>query len=742
MGHGRKVSSPFLNLHVIQVICTDIGCSRRMTTLDQLLPQYLPVYTALYQLLTREFPSATGLEAVVPEEGPRKVMGNLVRSIFRTAVEIKFQAQEVQSLTRNVTAKLQNSLMCLQWRTKQLLGVVDCSSIYKALRQEAQGDEALDREPNHPPHTPHEKRIVIIGTLNHIILTLHQLRLSDDKHVITLPTSYLHISTSTDDPEAPSFHQEEKQILSYLADLKSSAEFLKRYLKPHLDVIDPKYLLPFFLEMGAYTRGTMLTQADKLLSGWVVWREICLTIGGWESMESRVNTRGQNFISNALLGMHPAESLSRTSSTSTTQSTNTITDSTAKGKGPATASERPGCFKHKFSFTLISIPPAEELAPKGSPPKDSLNTFDLRPQLTQQASQRLLGNDNSNSPPKNSEFSLATPINGLNHLAGPPQKIWPAAALAVQSKGIVTRTQEHTLIYMPKTDGPPKTLLDENFSLEDVLRFYAAAMEEQKMMPFSVPGSSVGRAYWQMKQMDDDKKKNEELIDALLSTSTESAPISPTTKGTGTDKMAVPQRTSSTERRKRMVGEIVKKLSRFTFSKSDSTAGPATPTKNSKNSNVSPQTSPKSKDPQTTPTEISSEGANPSKDLPAYTPPSFSHLDSEQISSITTCFNLRKDFRATLRLLSEMKTEVKCLFDGEVFVRGYLNTLDLGMQMRPELHIPREFLDREYAWRKLPQDITGGAAGGTVGGTVGGIVGGTVGGTVSAAKGKQRMELE
>jgi len=669
----------------------------RVTTSDHLMPQYLSIYTTLSQLLTREFPSATALEEIIPEEEARKDMVDLVRSIFRSAIEIKFQANTVFSLTRTMTSKLQNCLMSLQWQTKQLLGVVDCSPVYKGLRREVEEDEKSEGEQTHLTHTTREKRIVIIGTLTHIILTLRQLRLPDDKHIATLPTSYLDISTHTEDSETPSFRQEDRQILAYLTDLKSSAEFLKKYLKLHPDLIQPKFLLPFFLEMGAYTRGTILTQADKLLSGWVVWREICLTVGGWNAMQNRVNTRDPSVFNYALLGTHPEEKLSRANSTNTIQSTDTsiIGSSTAKGKGPATASGRPGSFKHKFSFALISIPPAEELAPKGSLPKDSWPTFDPIPQLTHQSSQRLLGKENV-------EYSLPSPIKGFNHLAGPPQKIWPAAALAVQSKGIVTRTPEQTLIYMPKTDGPPKILLDENFALEDVLRFYAAAMEEQKIMPFSVPGSSVARAYSQMKKLDEDRKKNEELVDALLSNPVEATPTSPVKEEPGRANPTIPQRTSSTERRKKIIGEMVKKLSRLAFGKSDSTAAaPTTPTKNSEYPSTLVQTSPN---------EISPQGGNPLSDLPTYTPSSLPSLDEEQISSITACFNLRKDFRATLRLLSEMKTEAKCLFDGEKFIREYLDALEMGTFMGPQLQIPKEFLDREYAWRKLPKGATCGGA--------------------------------
>ncbi|KAF8427604.1 hypothetical protein BGX38DRAFT_1278692 [Terfezia claveryi] len=693
----------------------------QLTASDHLLPQYLPSYNSLSQLLTREFPSATALEESIPGEGSRKVMGNLVKTIFKTAVEISFQANEASLLTRHLTSKLQNCLMSLQWQTKQFLGVMD-NPIYKSLRQEAEEDEKPEQERNHPFHTTHEKRIVIIGTLSHIILTLRQLRLSEGKHIITLPTSYLHIPANT---KTRTFHQEEKQILAYLTDLKSSTNFLKSYLKLHLDIVDPKYLLPFFLEMGAYTRGTMLTQADKLLSGWVVWREMCLTVGGWEAMEMRVNARDHNIDNYALFGMRPGEDLSRANSivsTSTTQSTCDIDTSTAKGKGPAEASESPKSFKHKFSFPLIPIPPAEELAPKGSLPKDSLPICDPIPQLTHQATQRLLGNENSNYSPTNTEFSLATPIMGLNHLAGPPQRIWPAAALAVQSKGVVTLSNQQTVVYTPKVDWPPKVLLDENFSLEDVLRFYAAAMEEQNLTPFSVPGSSVARAYWKLKQLDEDRKLNEELFDACLSATAEPTRLSPR----GTAKF---QWTLLMKRSKRMICGMKKMLSQF-FGKSNSTeASSATPIKSCKNPTSNSCTSTSS---DTAATKTSSEGAIPLPYYtpPSYTPPSLSLLNSEQISSITTCFNLRKDYRDTLRLLSEMKTEAKCLFDGERYTREYLNAIHMGMPLGPELVVPKEFLDRECAWRKLAKD--------TIGGTINGIAEGAA----DAGKGKKRMELD
>ncbi|KAF8419181.1 hypothetical protein EV426DRAFT_702041 [Tirmania nivea] len=684
----------------------------QLTTLDHLLPQYLPIYNTLAQLLTREFPSATALEEIIPEDASRKAMANLVRTIFRTAVEIKFQAKELSLLTRNFASRMQNNLMSLQWHTKELLGVMECGPIYKGLRQEAEADEQAEGEQNHPPHTTHDKRIIIIGTLTHIILALRQLRLPDDKHIITLPTSYLHISTNSEDIETSTFHQEEKQILSYLTDFTLSVAFFQRYLTPNLEIIDPKFLLPFFLEIGAYTRGTMLTHADKLLSGWVVWREICLTVGGWESLEGRVSMRDQNIVNYALLGMRPGENLSRANSdvsTSTILNTINTTSSTKKGKGPAESSGRPGSFKHKFSFKLIPIPPANELAPKCSlPTKDSLPTFDPIPQLTQ-ASQRLLEGDNT-GPQRNTEFSLPTQISGLEHLAGPPQKIWPAAALAVQSRGMVLQSQEENLVYMRKTDGPAKTLLDENFSLEDVLRFYAAAMEEQKMKPFSVPGSSVARVYWQMKQMDKDRKKNEELIDALLSPSEPSSPIK---KFFGTDKSAKPQRTS-TERRKSMISKMMKRLGRFALGRSDSTAASA---KNSKN-------------PTKTTTKSSTEGADPSHGLPAFNPPSFLHLDEEQTNSITTCFDLRRDFRATLRLLSEMKTVVKCLFDGEEFMRVYYDASDMGMELEPEFRIPKTFLDRECAWRKVPSVTSVETTNDTAADAVG------------SGKEKKRMELD
>ncbi|RPB27783.1 hypothetical protein L211DRAFT_833768 [Terfezia boudieri ATCC MYA-4762] len=169
-------------------------------------------------------------------------------------------------------------------------------------------------------------------------------------------------------------------------------------------------------------------------------------------------------------------------------------------------------------------------------------------------------------------------------------------------------------------------------------------------------------------------------------------------------------------------------LSQFTFGKSNSTeASSATPTKNCKNPTQTSGTSTSSETAAKT-----SEGAIPLPYYtpPSYTPPSLSLLNSEQISSITTCFNLRKDFRDTLRLLSEMKTEVKCLFDGERYTRDYLNAIHMGMPLGPEFAVPKEFLDRECAWRKVPKD--------TIGGTTNGIARGAA----DAGNGKKRMELD
>jgi len=675
---------------IFQVFSTDTRFHRK-TTLEHMLPQYLPVYIKLTQVLTREFPTPTAILEIIPDEDAGLAMAHLVRTIFRTALKIRFQAKQLSSLTRHLTSKLQNCLMSLQWHTKQLLGVLDCTPFYRALRQEAEGAKKPEGEQRYTPHAARDKRIVIIGTLSHIILTLRQLRLSDDKHITTLPTSYLDISVNTEESESPTFHQEEKQILACLTDFNSSVEFLNKYLKTNADTIDPKFLLPFFLEMGAYTRGTMLTQADKLLSGWVVWREICLTVGGWESMQARVNTQDQNMINYALLGMHPGDDISRANSilsASTNESSSNIESTVAKGKGPVRASEPSESFKHKFSFTPTSTPPTEELAPKGSHPKGSVPPFDPIPQLSHQASQRL-----------GTEFSLATAINGLKHLAGPPQKIWPSAALAVQSKGVVSRIEDQTLVYIPDSDDPPKARLDENFSLEEVLRFYAAAMETQKMMPFSVPGSSVARTYWQMKELDEDRKRNEELIDAILA---EPAPLK---NKRGSDKT---QQASSMERKQSVMVHMIQRLSRFTFGKSASTESvSATPTKSSTNPNTLAEASRISNTSQTT-TKTSPESANP---VPAYSPPSLAHLDSEQISSITNCFNLRTDFRDTLRRLSEMKTAVKCLYDGENFMREYPGAA---------LACPMPVLDREWAWRKIPKDTSSGTANGKTGGRAGG----------------------
>lgn len=681
-----------ISLYTFQVVCTDTSF-HRMTALDHLLPQYLPVYNSLVQVLTREFPTATTILEIIPGEGAGLAMAHLVRTIFRTALQIKFQAKELCSLTHHLSSTLQNCVMSLQWHTKQLLGVVDCNPLYKGLRQEAEAGGGPEGGPGCSPHTALDKRIIVIGTLSDIILTLRQLRLSDDKHIITLPTSYLDIPINTDKTECSASYQEERQILAYLTSFKSSVEFLNKYLKINLDIIDPKFLLPFCLEMGMYTRGTILTQADKLLSGWVVWREICLTVGEWESMESPLNTRDQNVINKTIVGMRPGDDISKASSVMSACTTNS---SIAKGKGPASASEHSsGSFKDKFSFTLISIPPAEELAPKSSLPKDSLPHWNPIAQLTHKVSQRLRGNINSHSPPKGRELSLPTPINELNYLAGPPQKIWPAAALAVQSKGIVSHIGGRTL-YIPMAGEPPKVLLDENFTLEDVLRFYAAAMEEEKITPFSIPGSSVARAYWQITQLDEDRKRNADLIDALLA---EPALPSPLKKKRGTDKLTMPQRASSMERKKIMIGHMMKRLSRFTFGKFDSTDSfYATHTKDSNNPNAS------------------SEGANC---IPIYTPPPPGHLDSEQISSITTCFNLRREFRDTLRLLSEMKTEVKCLFDSEKFIKQYHDAYNMDMPMRRELLAPIGLLDREWAWRKIPKNKSGGPINDTAGGVAG-----------------------
>jgi len=145
-----------------------------------------------------------------------------------------------------------------------------------------------------------------------------------------------------------------------------------------------------------------------------------------------------------------------------------------------------------------------------------------------------------------------------------------------------------------------------------------------------------------------------------------------------------------------MISDMIKRLSRFIFGKSGSSESfSATPPKNSKNPNAS------------------SEGANP---VPIYTPPSHAHLDSELISIITTCFNLWRDLRDTLRLPPEMKTEGKCLFDGEKFIREYHYAYNTGMLMRRELLAPVALLDREWAWRKIPKYTSGGTANGTVGG--------------------------
>lgn len=589
-----------------------------MTILDQVPRQYLPIYHSIWELLLLELPTVSALESLIHDVPTRFKILEMLKCAQTVGGRIQSYANSGFQLTKTLSGGIRNCMLSLQHQSERELGVNLRSLCFDEAIQEvnefASPSNTAVASQRTSANNLTDEATIILHTITCIIHHLRQLRLSDDCQIEALPTSYLIFKKE----QAP-VHNEKctpddpSSIRTSITSLTHLTTRLRQY-RPLHNHLPAKCLLPYFLEIAAYTRGSVLTHADKLLCGFIMQKEMILT-AKWEQTRLIGVAQKEQQLSGKVSNGEKLATIDRGSSSSSKASLLSGTED-----------HRPA-FEHKFSFALVPL-----VKPDSKPDLPTMET-----------SKAVI-------PEVGPEF-----IKDLTLGISPPQKLWPVSSFAVTARGVISKTAEGKLVYsasLNDKDQQPSPL-DENYSLDEVLKFYHVVGVEDSKPQSGVFGSSVAT------RSSKRASENEQSTELKKETS----------RTTMTVESKDLRRTTSLERKKKRVADLVRRLRRFSPSETLIT-------------------------PNEDPSEVPDHGASLGK-AETYDDDEFEI--AEKIAAITKCWSLRREYRDALRSLSEMKAEVRCAFEAVTVIESFEQR---GNKERNQA-FPCGVKDRESNWRDL-----------------------------------------
>ncbi|KAI5791785.1 hypothetical protein DFH27DRAFT_655182 [Peziza echinospora] len=251
------------------------------STLSHHMPlQHLSTYAAITTLLSRELPTESNIENLLRhlnEPQYRTVFLDEYKKTANLGVLINSMAKKVYSLSQELlgakfeaTALLQQSKSHLQnYQGIDIGALLEIRRATKEQERSNNGDntsEGLPEKRKKPLKVKgqniHHARFLIHHAIRTAIDCLRDLRLADDEHIDSSPSSIIDQAG----------RQYEKTCAN-IDKLAEAVEILNDY-RPLTDHLPARWFMPFLSEFTVYTRGQCFTQVDRFLAGFLANKQM------------------------------------------------------------------------------------------------------------------------------------------------------------------------------------------------------------------------------------------------------------------------------------------------------------------------------------------------------------------------------------------------------------------------------------------------------------------------------------